>query len=340
MQSTIAPLTIALAGWLAGAPAVATELLRIDFEQGDDLSRYERLDWGTLEAAVAPREAPGQGHCLCIHNSTSATSCGVRLEGPVTLTKNLLLSFDYRMEIEPGFEGAYLGMIFYVEGKQWFWHSDVFSAEWRHAEVSLGSLPPWQGHNVRSGLVFSGIQLYGRVKDKTPVKGETKARMTIYLGNIHAIFFHKTFDNERLQRSLADFRKFTGRSLSDYCAGHMPKCFLETLRVSSTADRERRLWQPSRHPEAIQSEKFWRQKLDYLHENPCKKGLITRAACWRFSSAAHYVSDGREACDVKKSPSTLLSEESGSHDQHRPFANSLSNDHPHMADPVDVGARK
>ena len=117
--------------------------------------------------------------------------------------------------------------------------------------------------------------------------------------HLHAIFFDETFDNERLQQSLADFRKFTGRQLSDYCASHLPKCFLETLRASSTADRKRRFWQPSRHPEAIQSEKFWRQKLDYLHENPCRKGLVSQAASWRFSSAAYYVSDGTEACDVR-----------------------------------------
>ncbi|MHC4403797.1 MAG: DUF4962 domain-containing protein [Planctomycetota bacterium] len=162
----------------------AAEPLRVDFEQGEDLSHYECLNWAALEAAVVPSGADARGHCLRIHNPTPATSCGVRLKGPLTLTKNLLLSFDYRAEIEPGFDGAYLGMIFYVEGKQWFWHSDAFSAQWRHAEVPLGSLRPWQGHTVRPGLVFSGIQLYGRVKDKTPVKGETKARMTVYLDNI------------------------------------------------------------------------------------------------------------------------------------------------------------
>ncbi len=67
--------------------------------------------------------------------------------------------------------------------------------------------------------------------------------------HMHVIFFDNTFDNERLQRALADFRKFTGRSRSDYCAGHMPRCFLETLRVSSTADRERRFWQPPHRPD-------------------------------------------------------------------------------------------
>ena len=114
----------------------------------------------------------------------AATFCGTRLKGPLELTKNLKLSFDYRTEIEQGFEGAYLGMIFYVEGEQWFWDSAEFSSEWQHAEVSLGGLAPWQGHCVQPGLVFSGIQLYGRVKENKSSQGKPKACMTVYLDNI------------------------------------------------------------------------------------------------------------------------------------------------------------
>ncbi len=96
--------------------ARAAEPIRIDFEQGEDLSHYDGLDWGSLEAAVVLRGPDMEGHCLRLHNSAPATSCGLRLKGPLTLTKNLLLSFDYRTEIEPDVEGAYLGMIFYVDG--------------------------------------------------------------------------------------------------------------------------------------------------------------------------------------------------------------------------------
>ncbi len=35
--------------------------------------------------------------------------------------------------------------------------------------------------------------------------------------HMHAILFDRSSDNERLERSLADFRKFTGRQLSDFC---------------------------------------------------------------------------------------------------------------------------
>ena len=117
--------------------------------------------------------------------------------------------------------------------------------------------------------------------------------------HMHAIVFDADYDNERLQKSLADFRKFTGRSLSDHCTHHAPGCFLETLRAASTADRDRRFWQPSRHAEGVYTEKLWRQKLDYLHENPVRKGLVLRASYWRYSSAAYYLSDGSQMCDVK-----------------------------------------
>jgi REP element-mobilizing transposase RayT len=130
---------------------------------------------------------------------------------------------------------------------------------------------------------------------------EKQLRINAYVimpTHMHLIVFDGDFDTERLVRSLAEFRKYTGRQLSDYCMGHGPKCFLETLRDQAGGDRERRFWQPSRHPEAIQGERFWQQKLDYLHDNPCRKGLVLRPDHWRFSSAAWYMSDGVESVDV------------------------------------------
>ena len=74
--------------------------------------------------------------------------------------------------------------------------------------------------------------------------------------HMHLIVFDAAMDSERLTRTLADFRKYTGRQLSDHCIHHGPKCFIETLREQAIADRERRFWQPSRHPEAIQRSHF------------------------------------------------------------------------------------
>jgi hypothetical protein len=122
--------------------------------------------------------------------------------------------------------------------------------------------------------------------------------------HLHLIAFDSDFDSQRLVKTLADFRKFTGRQLSDYCINHGPKCFLETLRGHAIEDRDRRFWQPSRHPEAVQGEPFWKQKLDYLHDNPCRKGFVRSPDHWRYSSAAWYISEGIQAVDVPLSSIT------------------------------------
>src|SRR6266446_3907405 len=103
--------------------------------------------------------------------------------------------------------------------------------------------------------------------------------------HLHAIVFDRDFDSARLSKTLTEYRKFTGRALADHCDGHFPNCFRETRRAAAGDDRERRFWQPSRHPEALTSEPFWRQKLDYLHANPVRKGLVIRPEYWRYSSA-------------------------------------------------------
>ena len=109
--------------------------------------------------------------------------------------------------------------------------------------------------------------------------------------HLHAILFHQSFDAKELEGVVTDFRKFTGRQLCDFCAQHMPTCFSETFRKAAGDDRERRFWQPSRHPEQIETESFWQIKFDYLHENPCRKGLVVRVSDWRFSSASYWLSE-------------------------------------------------
>ncbi len=116
--------------------------------------------------------------------------------------------------------------------------------------------------------------------------------------HLHGIFFDQDADAVRLARTLTDFRKFTGRHLADLCATHLPACFGAVLRATLAQDRERQFWQISRHPEEVYSATFLRQKANYLHANPCRKGLVRQPDHWRFSSAAYWLSDGEAECDV------------------------------------------
>src|SRR5207237_1108420 len=116
--------------------------------------------------------------------------------------------------------------------------------------------------------------------------------------HLHGIFFHETFQAKPLENVLTDFRKFTGRQLADFSQTHLPPCFREVLRLRAGDDRDRRFWQPTRHPEQIETEKFWQAKFDYLHANPCRKGLVTQPEHWRFSSAKYWLHGQGTSNDV------------------------------------------
>ena len=118
--------------------------------------------------------------------------------------------------------------------------------------------------------------------------------------HLHLIVFDREWDADRLQQTLRDFRKFTGRRLAELCNEAMPTCFGTALVAAAGDDREHRFWQPTRHPEAITTERFHSQKRDYLHDNPRRKGLVLHPTHWRWSSARWY--ETGEDCGVPITP--------------------------------------
>lgn len=167
----------------AGVTAAALRYVA-DFEGSPDLKAYEGLVAHGAEGSIVPGGPAGSGHCLQLRTTAPATSSACDISRPITVEKNLVLSFAHREEIEEGHEGAYLGMSFFVGDEQWFWASDDFSAAWRHVELPIADLTSSSGKKVTPGLVISRIHLYGRVKEKTAIKGQTKAQMTVWLDDI------------------------------------------------------------------------------------------------------------------------------------------------------------
>jgi len=106
--------------------------------------------------------------------------------------------------------------------------------------------------------------------------------------HMHAIVFDLDFDSQRLKRTLDDLRKFTGRQLLDYADGRLSDVFGKTFRNNAGQDRQRKFWQSTQHPEGIYTEKFYLQKMNYIHLNPVRKGLVRLPEDWRFSSAAFW----------------------------------------------------
>ncbi len=107
----------------------------------------------------------------------------------------------------------------------------------------------------------------------------------------HLIVFDAGFDNERLRKTLQDMRKFTGRQLANYSEKHLPAAFAQAMKTTKRTDRVRQFWQQSKHPVAIWTAEFWQTKVQYIHDNPVRKGLVWESTAWRFSSAGYWLMD-------------------------------------------------
>jgi len=136
-------------------------------------------------------------------------------------------------------------------------------------------------------------------------KGLRTNTFVIVPTHLHLIVWGADFDIQRLRQTLTAMRKYTGQRLADYgglpgqlCEQKMQAVSGQVLHSTRRTDRTRQFWQQSRHPEAIWSQTFWRTKVDYLHDNPRRKGLVWDVTHWRFSSAAYWLLDPPGESDV------------------------------------------
>jgi len=114
--------------------------------------------------------------------------------------------------------------------------------------------------------------------------------------HVHLIVFDAQLNNQRLKQTLMDFRKFTGHKLANYIDNHLPCTLSAVIHDKNLDDRHRQVWQPGWHAEGVVGEKFWEQKINYIHMNPVKKGFVDLPEHWHYSSAGYWLNG--EAGDV------------------------------------------
>jgi REP element-mobilizing transposase RayT len=125
-------------------------------------------------------------------------------------------------------------------------------------------------------------------------KGMILYGYVIMSNHIHLII---QSDNSKLSDLIRDFKKFTAKTIlhkieteSESRADWMLKRF-EFACKSHSRNEKYQFWQYGNHPEEIFSEKFFWSKLDYIHLNPVRAGIVVKASHYLYSSASNYVND-------------------------------------------------
>ncbi len=128
----------------------------------------------------------------------------------------------------------------------------------------------------------------------------------IMSNHIHAII---QSSNGLLSDLIRDFKKYTSKSIitsikeeTESRRGWMLERFSRTT-DSHNRNKGYQFWRYGNHPEEIYSEKFMWTKLDYIHLNPVRAGLVEKASDYLYSSATNYVKgEGRIDVTVLDNP--------------------------------------
>lgn len=114
----------------------------------------------------------------------------------------------------------------------------------------------------------------------------------IMASHIHAILWPNIGIN--LSDVIRDFKRFTSREISREANRQNAAEYLRVFEKARSQNRAQdtstyQVWQEGSHPEAIFTEAFARQKMDYIHMNPVKASLVETADQWQYSSARAYI---------------------------------------------------
>ena len=123
-------------------------------------------------------------------------------------------------------------------------------------------------------------------------KGMIVYGYVIMSNHVHLIIQSK---DSKLSDLIRDFKKFTAKTILDKIQTEPDsrrEWMLERFKIATAShsrNKNYQFWQYGNHAEEIYSEKFMWSKLNYIHLNPIRAGIVAKTSEYVYSSASNYI---------------------------------------------------
>jgi len=100
--------------------------------------------------------------------------------------------------------------------------------------------------------------------------------------------FHLIAGARDLSTPMQALKSFTSKKLLESMREKRLDWLLNQLAFFKAAHKTEssyQVWQEGYHPQEIQDWDMMRQKIDYIHQNPVRRGYVERPEYWKYSSA-------------------------------------------------------
>jgi len=109
--------------------------------------------------------------------------------------------------------------------------------------------------------------------------------------HIHLIVSHP----ENIRQIMQNLKSYTARELINTLKSDNREWIMYLLQYFKSkykSGSKYQFWEEGSHPQIIESMKILRQKVEYIHNNPVKRGLVKKPEDWRYSSASNIAGIG------------------------------------------------
>lgn len=116
---------------------------------------------------------------------------------------------------------------------------------------------------------------------------QTSDNLKIYAYVILENHLHLVISSDDLALSMKKFKSFTAKEILKLLQKYHAKTILEQLafyKKSHKTQTSYQLWQEGTQPKLIQSKSMMRERINYIHQNPVKRGYVDDVKHWHSTS--------------------------------------------------------
>jgi REP element-mobilizing transposase RayT len=120
---------------------------------------------------------------------------------------------------------------------------------------------------------------------------QSHKRLTLHAYVIMENHLHLIATANHLSKEMQSFKSFSAKQMIQFLEQNHQTFWLEQLHLHKRPDKVQstyQVWQEGFHPQMIQHAEMLKQKLEYIHNNPVRRGYVDEPCHWRYSSARNY----------------------------------------------------
>ena len=131
-------------------------------------------------------------------------------------------------------------------------------------------------------------------------KGLKVHAYVIMLNHVHTIV---SANDGVLYGILRDYKRFTSQEITKTLSQSGKSQLLTLFRSTASRalkDNQYKVWQSGSHPQLMDYDEKLFQKIEYIHNNPVRKGFVDKPEDWVYSSARNYAVNDNSIIEIDR----------------------------------------